>query len=124
MVRLLVNHPSIAVWSCQNESTFHNKFIMDPALEMAVALEDGSRYIRATSEFTEHNYPGWYYGDLRDYGTFVFDVGDPATGELPVVWRILRVRHHPPPDVEKLREAGERVLPPRPDGRRAMPEGW
>ncbi|MFN8465824.1 MAG: glycoside hydrolase family 2 TIM barrel-domain containing protein [Caldilineaceae bacterium] len=67
MVRLLVNHPSIAVWSCQNESTFHNKFIMDPALEMAVALEDGSRYIRATSEFTEHNYPGWYYGDLRDY---------------------------------------------------------
>lgn len=67
MVRLLVNHPSIAMWSCQNESTFHNKFIMDPALEMAVALEDGSRYIRATSEFTEHNYPGWYYGDLRDY---------------------------------------------------------
>jgi beta-mannosidase len=67
MVRLLVNHPSIAVWSCQNESTFHNKFIMDPALELAVALEDGSRYIRATSEFTEHNYPGWYYGDLRDY---------------------------------------------------------
>ena len=67
MVRMLVNHPSIAVWSCQNESTFHNKFIMDPALEMAVALEDGSRYIRATSEFTEHNYPGWYYGDLRDY---------------------------------------------------------
>ena len=67
MVRMLVNHPSIAVWSCQNESTFHNKFIMDPALEMAVALEDGSRYIRATSEFTEHNYPGWYHGDLRDY---------------------------------------------------------
>jgi beta-mannosidase len=67
MVRMLVNHPSIAVWSCQNESTFHNKFIMDPALEMAVALEDGSRYIRATSEFTEHNYPGWYRGDLRDY---------------------------------------------------------
>jgi beta-mannosidase len=67
MVRTLVNHPSIAVWSCQNESTFHNKFIMDPALEMAVALEDGSRYIRATSEFSEHNYPGWYRGHLRDY---------------------------------------------------------
>ncbi len=67
MVRMLVNHPSIAVWSCQNESTFHNKYIMDPALEVAVALEDGSRYIRATSEFSEHNYPGWYYGDLRDY---------------------------------------------------------
>jgi beta-mannosidase len=67
MVRMLVNHPSIAVWSCQNESTFHNKFIMDPALEMAVALEDGSRYIRATSEFSEHNYPGWYRGHVRDY---------------------------------------------------------
>ncbi|MBI4927607.1 MAG: beta-galactosidase, partial [Anaerolineae bacterium] len=46
MVRLLVNHPCIALWCCQNESTFHNKKILDPVLAQAVAMEDGSRYIR------------------------------------------------------------------------------
>ncbi|MBW7882259.1 MAG: beta-galactosidase [Caldilineaceae bacterium] len=69
MVRLLAHHPSIAVWCCQNESTFHNKFIMDPVLGDAVAEEDTTRFIRPTSEFSEHFYGGWYYGDYRDYLT-------------------------------------------------------
>jgi len=67
MVRLLVNHPSIALWCCQNESTFHNKQILDPVLAAAVSLEDGSRYIRPTSEYSEHTYVGWYRGHYRDY---------------------------------------------------------
>jgi beta-mannosidase len=67
MVRLLVNHPSIAVWCCQNESTFHNKQILDPVLAEAVRLEDGSRFVRPTSEFSEHTYVGWYRGHYRDY---------------------------------------------------------
>jgi beta-mannosidase len=67
MVRLLVNHPCIAIWCCQNESTFHNKHILDPVLAVAVAAEDGSRPIRPTSEFSEHTYVGWYYGHYRDY---------------------------------------------------------
>ena len=67
MVRMLVNHPSIAIWCCQNESTFHNKFILDPVLAEAVAMEDGSRYIRVISEFSEHTYGGWYGGHIRDY---------------------------------------------------------
>ncbi len=67
MVRLLVNHPCIAVWCCQNESTFHNKYILDPVLAQAAAMEDGSRYIRVISEFSEHTYDGWYAGHYRDY---------------------------------------------------------
>lgn len=67
MVRMLVNHPCIAIWCCQNESTFHNKFILDPVLSQAVAMEDGSRYIRVISEFNEHTYGGWYRGHYRDY---------------------------------------------------------
>ncbi|MGH2561114.1 MAG: glycoside hydrolase family 2 protein [Thermomicrobiales bacterium] len=67
MVRLLVNHPCIGLWCCQNESTFHNKHILDPVLAAAVAAEDGSRPIRPTSEFSEHTYVGWYYGHHRDY---------------------------------------------------------
>jgi beta-mannosidase len=67
MVRLLVNHPCIALWCCQNESTFHNKHILDPVLAAAVAEEDASRFIRPTSEFSEHTYVGWYRGHTRDY---------------------------------------------------------
>lgn len=69
MVRLLVNHPCIALWCCQNESTFHNKFVLDPVLADAVSTEDGSRYIRPTSEFTEHTYMGWYWGDYHEYAS-------------------------------------------------------
>lgn len=67
MVRLLVNHPCIGLWCCQNESTFHNKYVLDPILADAVATEDGSRYIRPTSEYTEHTYNGWYWGTLYEY---------------------------------------------------------
>ncbi|MCC5947362.1 MAG: hypothetical protein JJT89_02810 [Nitriliruptoraceae bacterium] len=67
MVRALVNHPSIALWCCQNESSFHNKNILDPVLAWAASTEDPSRHVRATSEFTEHTYPGWYHGHYRDF---------------------------------------------------------
>jgi beta-mannosidase len=67
MVRMLAHHPCIALWCCQNESSFHNKFILDPVLAAAVATEDATRPIRPTSEFFEHTYVGWYYGHYRDY---------------------------------------------------------
>jgi beta-mannosidase len=69
MVRMLVNHPSIAIWVCQNESTFHNKFVLDPVLAAAIATEDSTRCIRPTSEFTEHTYGGWYGSHYLDYLT-------------------------------------------------------
>lgn len=69
MVDLLYNHPCIALWCTQNESSFHNRVVLNPLLAQAAAQRDSSRYTRATSEFSEHAYPGWYYGHLRDYLT-------------------------------------------------------
>lgn len=69
MVDHLYNHPSIALWCTQNESSFHNKVILNPVLAQAAAQRDSSRYVRATSEFSEHAYPGWYRGEMRDYVT-------------------------------------------------------
>jgi beta-mannosidase len=67
MVNHLYNHPCIALWCTQNESSFHNKVILNPVLAQAAAQCDSSRYVRATSEFAEHAYPGWYWGEPRDY---------------------------------------------------------
>ena len=67
MVNHLYNHACIALWCTQNESSFHNKVILNPVLAQAAAQCDSSRYVRATSEFAEHAYPGWYWGDVRDY---------------------------------------------------------
>ncbi|HQY90336.1 glycoside hydrolase family 2 TIM barrel-domain containing protein [Caldilinea sp.] len=69
MVNHLYNHACIALWCTQNESSFHNKVILNPVLAQAAAQCDSSRYVRATSEFSEHAYPGWYVGEMRDYGT-------------------------------------------------------
>lgn len=69
MVNHLYNHACIALWCTQNESSFHNKVILNPVLAQAAAQCDSSRYVRATSEFTEHAYPGWYFGHVRDYLT-------------------------------------------------------
>lgn len=100
MVRLLVNHPCIGLWCCQNESTFHNKHILDPVLAAAVAAEDGSRPIRPTSEFSEHTYPGWYGGHYRDYSAL------PAT---PV---LTEFGAQALPDVAALREMVGDAWPP------------
>jgi len=98
MVRLLVNHPCIALWCCQNESTFHNKYVLDPVLAAAVASEDGSRPIRPTSEFSEHAYPGWYYGHQRDYAAL--------------------------PGTPVLTEFGAQALPDVESARRMAGPGW
>ncbi|HET8706001.1 MAG TPA: glycoside hydrolase family 2 TIM barrel-domain containing protein, partial [Pseudomonadales bacterium] len=100
MVRTLVNHPSIALWCCQNESTFHNKFILDPVLAEAVAMEDGSRYIRVISEFSEHTYKGWYSGHYRDYSS------------LPATPILSEFGAQALPDVESMKEMVGESWPP------------
>lgn len=67
MVRQLRHHPCIALWCCQNESTQFNREVLDPLLAQAAREEDSSRYVRPTSEFSEHLYHGWYGGHLTDY---------------------------------------------------------
>src|SRR5690606_34609282 len=67
MIRSLYNHPSIAVWTMQNESSFHNKNVLDPILALLGREEDAARYVRPTSLYREHAYPGWYRGTIDDY---------------------------------------------------------
>jgi beta-mannosidase len=100
MVRLLGHHPSIGLWCCQNESTFHNKHILDPVLAAAVAAVDGTRYIRPTCEYSEHTYVGWYSGHLRDYSAL------PAT---PV---LTEFGAQALPSEEKMRQIAGNAWPP------------
>ncbi len=105
MVRLLANHACIALWVCQNESSFHNKFVLDPVLAAVVAAEDPSRYVRPTSTFSEHTYVGWYNNHYRDY---VALPGTPLLSEfgaqaLPDVASVrAMVGDAFPPDLDRL----------------------
>jgi beta-mannosidase len=66
MVRLLRHHPSIIAWCCHNEPVGQER-TLDPLLVEAVLAEDGSRVVRSHSDFREHPYHGWYYGQLAEY---------------------------------------------------------
>lgn len=66
MVRLLENHPCVAVWCCHNEPSV-NRHSLDPLLAAAVREEDGSRPVMEASDFSEHAYPGWYFGEAAGY---------------------------------------------------------
>ncbi|KAB2908527.1 MAG: hypothetical protein LC102_05295 [Ignavibacteriales bacterium] len=66
MVRHLYNHPSVAVWCCHNEPGEQVE-TLDVALEKAVRSEDHYRIVRRASNYEEHAYDGWYWGDYRHY---------------------------------------------------------
>ncbi|HMD84562.1 MAG TPA: glycoside hydrolase family 2 TIM barrel-domain containing protein [Terriglobia bacterium] len=67
MIRHLFNHPSIGLWTCQNEPDSPNRLGADPTLAMAARSADPSRYVSEACEYREHPYPGWYYGSVRDF---------------------------------------------------------
>jgi len=67
MIRHLYNHPSIGLWTCQNEPESPNRLGTDPALSIAARTEESSRHVSEAAEFGEHPYPGWYYGAIRDF---------------------------------------------------------
>ncbi len=66
MVRHLRRHPAVAVWCCHNEPV-GQEHTLDPLLVAAVLAQDTSRIVRSHSDFTEHPYHGWYYGDRHEY---------------------------------------------------------
>ncbi|MBO8156957.1 MAG: beta-galactosidase [Bacillaceae bacterium] len=66
MVNQYYNHPSIVIWCCHNEPSKNSKYL-DPILYSAVKEEDSSRIVKESSDFTEHVYPGWYYGSYYEY---------------------------------------------------------
>ncbi len=66
MVKQHYNHPSIVFWCCHNEPGEQIK-TLDPFLYQAVLSEDNSRIIRMASNYEEHPYDGWYWGNKEHY---------------------------------------------------------
>jgi beta-mannosidase len=86
MVKLLYNHPSIAFWCCHNEPGSQIK-TLDPLLYDAVVSIDNSRIVRMASNYEEHPYDGWYWGDKEHFaakpmGPLVTEFGAQALPEL------------------------------------------
>ena len=67
MIRTFFNHPSIVVWCCHNEPQEFNLRELDVALYRFARRLDPTRHVHLASEFREHPYPGWYYGDYHMY---------------------------------------------------------
>ena len=78
MVNLLHNNPSVVVWCCHNEPVAKAKKL-DELLFKAVAEEDVTRAIFKSSDFSEHPYPGWFWGHYRYYLSLV---GKPFPSEF------------------------------------------
>ena len=67
MIRHLYNHPSIGLWTCQNEPDAPNRQGMDPTLGIVARSADSSRFVYEACEYGQHPYPGWYTGDYQDF---------------------------------------------------------
>ena len=101
MVKHYGNHPSIYLWCAHNEPT-HNRYTLDPLLSAAIKEEDPTRIVKEASDFREHPYPGWYWGDIRDF------LATPG-GTLPAEFGAQGL-----PPAEVLREAlGKAAWPPQ-----------
>ncbi len=93
MVRLHFNHPSIVFWCCHNEPG-KQKETLDPLLYEAVKDLDSSRIIRIASNYEEHPYDGWYWGNkehfaARPMGPLVTEFGAQALPELQSLKKII-----------------------------------
>ncbi|MCF6268414.1 MAG: hypothetical protein L3J41_01745 [Melioribacteraceae bacterium] len=93
MVNQFYNHPSIVFWCCHNEPGEQIE-TLDSYLLDAVMEEDQSRIVRIASNYEEHPYEGWYWGNLEHYsaapmGPLVTEFGAQAIPELTSLKRIL-----------------------------------
>jgi beta-mannosidase len=93
MVNQFYNHPSIAFWCCHNEPGEQIKSL-DPFLYDAVLQEDQSRIIRIASNYEEHPYDGWYWGNKEHFaatpmGPLVTEFGAQAIPELSSLKKII-----------------------------------
>jgi len=102
MVRHLYNHPSIAVWCCHNEPSV-NRHTLDPVIVQAARAADPTRYVDIASDFRFHPYPGWYYGDYREFSglpgaPFVSEFGAQALPGMDSLSQMLPPEQLWPPD--------------------------
>ena len=66
MVKLLYNYSSICFWCCHNEPG-EQIHLLDHFLYQAVLSEDQTRIIRTASNYEEHPYDGWYWGNKEHF---------------------------------------------------------
>jgi len=66
MVNLLKLHPCIAYWCCHNEPGYESGNL-DNALYNEVKANDTTRIIKLYSNYEEHPYYGWYWGNKDEY---------------------------------------------------------
>ena len=93
MVKLHYNHPSIAFWCCHNEPGKQIETV-DPVLFNAVLSTDKSRIIRKASNYEEHPYDGWYWGNKEHFaakpmGPLVTEFGAQALPEIRSLKKII-----------------------------------
>lgn len=69
MLRHLFNHPSIGLYTCQNEPDPPNRQGMDPTLSTVARAADPSRFIFEACDYSQHTYPGWYGDSIKDFET-------------------------------------------------------
>jgi len=104
MVNLLHNNPCVMLWCCHNEPVLSGKEL-DPALYKAVKEEDTTRMILKSSDFDEHPYPGWFWGDYRYFFAlpgkpFPSEFGAQALPSVPALKRMFGKKELWPPDWE------------------------
>jgi beta-mannosidase len=105
MVLLLYNHPSIAFWCCHNEPGKQIESL-DPELLKAVEGNDNSRIIRIASNYEEHPYDGWYWGNKEHFaacpmGPLVTEFGAQALPDLQSLRKFLTAKEVSKPDWKK-----------------------
>lgn len=96
MVNQYFNYPSIAVWCCHNEPGEQIK-TLDSFLFDAILQEDQSRIIRIASNYEEHPYDGWYWGNMEHFastpmGPLVTEFGAQAIPQFSSLRKILSQR--------------------------------
>lgn len=93
MVNQFYNHASIAVWCCHNEPGEQINTLDVQLKKMVDSLED-SRIVRLASNYEEHPYEGWYWGNFEHYiatpmGPLVTEFGAQALPKIETLRRFL-----------------------------------
>jgi beta-mannosidase len=93
MVNQLYNYASIVFWCCHNEPG-EQTYSLDPVLFQTVKNEDSRRIIRQSSNYEEHPYDGWYWGNKEHFaaapmGPLVTEFGAQALPNLSSLKRFI-----------------------------------
>lgn len=102
MVAMHYNHPSISVWCCHNEPGDQINSL-DSFLYDSVLSVDNTRVVRLASNYEEHPYDGWYWGEkehfaARPMGPLVTEFGAQALPGVSSLKKFIPKEKLDPPD--------------------------